>query len=53
MRKNVGYSRTEMLDRKFMEKLLKMAQEDYDLDPSLKNLAELQTLTRIVAKLKP
>jgi hypothetical protein len=52
MRKNVGYSRTEMLDRKFLEKLLKNAQEEADLNPSIRNFAEVQTLTRIVSKLK-
>jgi hypothetical protein len=52
MRKNVGYSRTEMLDRKFLEKLLKNAQEEADLNPSIKAIAEVQTLTRIVKNLK-
>lgn len=52
MRKGNGFSRVEMLDKRFMLKLLEMAKEDYDLDPSLRNLAEVQTLTRIVSKLK-
>jgi hypothetical protein len=52
MRKNAGYSRTEMLDRKFLEKLQKNAQEEEELKPSIKTNSEVQTLTRIVSKLK-
>ena len=45
-------TRREMMNRQVMERILENAKEEAELNPSIKNIAEVQTLTRIVNNLK-
>ena len=45
-------TRREMMNRQVMERVLERAKEEALLNPSIKTIAEVQTLTRIVKNLK-